>query len=56
MVDFAVESADRVTPESLGLPSQGAQRGIDVVVREEGSRVFHRRLGEWKRHGGLGVA
>jgi hypothetical protein len=56
MVDFAVESADRVTPESLGLPGQGAQRGVDAVVREEGFRVFHRLLGEWKRHGGLGMA
>ena len=44
MVDVAVEAADGVPAEALGLPGQSAQRGVHGAVREKRLGIFHRRL------------
>lgn len=57
MVDVAVEAADGVPAEALGLAGQGAQRGVHGGVREKGLGVLHGRLapelsvGGRRRHG-----
>ena len=44
VVDVAVEAADGVPAEALGLPGQGAQRGVHGGIREKGPRVLRRQL------------
>ena len=62
VVDVAVEAADGVPAEALGLPGQGAQRGVHGGIREKGPRVLHRRLAPEltvagrRRHGELAMA
>jgi hypothetical protein len=57
VVDVAVEAADGVPAEALGLPGQSTQRGVRGAVREKRLCVFHCRLapklsvGGWRGHG-----
>jgi hypothetical protein len=44
VVDVAVEAADGVPAEALGLTGHGAQRGIHSCVRHKHSLLHGRRL------------